>query len=215
MGRDYERRLVLHGIIIVFLGLAAGFPFVTAVQSGTAENVRAWRMAHMEGVLNGLLLLAIAGVGSRLALDARKQAIAFWGLIITGYGNIIASVVGAATENRGLLPEGPAANWVVFILFTAGVVMVIVSLALVAYGARPGGSTPSTKVTVEVSDSGSRKSAPAATPRPEVDTSAAVTSVTTSSGASVDDDDDDDDDDDGGGMPLSRAQRRRAKKKGR
>ncbi len=220
MDRDYERRLVLHGIIIIFLGLIAGFPFVTAIQSGTAENVRAWRMAHMEGVINGLLMLAIAGVGSRIALDARKQAIAFWGLMITGYGNIIASIVGAVTGNRGLEPAGPVANYVVLGLFTLAIIGVVVALALIAYGARSGGSPATTKVTVEVSSGGTTKSStasrPAAKVRPSIDTSATVTSVSTSVDVAVDaDHDEDDDDDDGGGMQLSRSERRRLKKKGR
>jgi len=213
--RDYQRRLVLHGIIIIFLGLAAGFPFVTAIESGTAENVRAWRMAHMEGVLNGLLMMAIAGVGASIVLDARKQAVVLWSLILTGYGNIIASIVGASTGFRGLQPAGPAANWVVFILFTIGVVAVIVALALIAYGARPGANAVSARVTVEVSSSSATATIAKPKPRPAIDTSATVTSVSTSVGVTVDADDDDDDDDDDG-MPLSRAERRRKKsKKGR
>lgn len=201
MDKDKQRQLVLHAIVIIFLGLVAGFPFVTAIQSGTPEEVRAWRMAHLEGVINGLLMLAVAGVGSVIVLDARKQALVVWGLIITGYGNIVASIVGASTGFRGLEPAGPAANWVVFVLFTLGIVAVVVALALVAYGARPGAGAVSTKVTVEVSGSGSPTS------RAAIDTSAAVTSVSAGVGASVENDDDE------GDEPQSRADRRRRKSK--
>jgi hypothetical protein len=210
--REHQRRLVLHAIIIIFLGLLAGFPFATAISSGTAENVRAWRMAHMEGVLNGLLMLAIAGVGSSIVLEGRKQAIVFWSLIITGYGNIGASIIGASTGFRGLEPAGPAANWVVFILFMLGIVAVIVAMGLVGYGARPGANAVSAKVSVEVTSSGAVKTVPPK-PRATVDTSAAVTSVSTSVDVSADDDDDDDDDDNEFGAPMSRAERRRAKSK--
>jgi hypothetical protein len=203
--RKLSNQLVFHGAIVMLLGLLAGFPFASVIGGTMEGDLRAWRMAHLEGVLNSLLLLAVAGFLGRLALDARKQTILTWALVITAYGNIVASIVGAATGNRGLEPTGPAANLVVFSLFVVAIVAVFVALALLIYGARPGGSPEAAKVSVEVSERSVSRSTPIGT------ASATVTSVTTSVGS----EDDDDDGDGGDDAPMSRAERRRRKKRGR
>jgi hypothetical protein len=203
--RRLSNQLVFHGAIVMLLGLLAGFPFAWVIGGTMEGDLRAWRMAHLEGVLNSLLLLAVAGFLGRLALDARKQTILTWALVVTAYGNIVASIIGAATGNRGLEPTGPAANMVVFVLFIVAIVAVVVALGLLVYGARPGGHPSAAKVSIEVSERSVTRSTPIST------ASATVTSVTTNLGS--DDDDDDDDDDDG--EPMSRAERRRRKKRGR
>jgi len=107
-------------------------------------------MAHLEGVLNGLILFAVAGVWRRLSLDDTKKKVAAWALIITGYGNVVAAVIGASTGNRGLALEGPLANVVVFVLFLVAVIAVFVGLGLIAYGARPAAGAVTARVHVEV-----------------------------------------------------------------
>lgn len=128
-------RLAFHGIVVVLLGLLAGFPYAFVVTGDLAGEVRAWRMAHMEGVLNGLLMVAVAGAGGFLSLSARQARMVFWGLFAAGYGNVVASIVGATSGVRGLSPEGPAANAVVFALFTVAIAGVLLGLGLAALGA--------------------------------------------------------------------------------
>ncbi len=150
--------MIFHGAIVVLLGLIAGFPY-TAVVAGTLEgSERAWRMAHLEGVLNGLILFAVSGVWRRLSLDDNKKKIAAWALIVTGYGNVIAAVIGAASGNRGLAFQPPMANMLVFSLFLVAVIAVFVGLGLVAYGARPAADAVSARVHVEVTTSVSESS---------------------------------------------------------
>src|SRR5262245_17297805 len=110
-------RLVFHGAVVILLGLAAGFPFAFVITGSLAGSERAWRMAHLEGVLNGLLLLAVAGVAERLTLATRGQAALAWALVITAYGNLLASVLAATYGVRGLEPGGPASNTLVYLLF--------------------------------------------------------------------------------------------------
>jgi len=128
--------MALHGVAVIVLGLLAGFPYTFVVTGAMAGDERAWKMAHEEGIQNGLLILAIAGVGGRLVLDRRRSSLCAWSLILAGYGNVIASVVGAATGNRGLAFLPPVANLVVYLLFVLAVVGVVVGLVLVAQGAR-------------------------------------------------------------------------------
>lgn len=128
-------RLVLHGALVTLAGLLAGFPYAMVVTGDLAGEERAWRMAHLEGVLNGLLMLAAAAVGGRLALGAGEQRALFVGLVVAGWGNVVAAALAAIYGVRGLEPAGPLANLAVFALFTAAVVGVLVAVALVAIGA--------------------------------------------------------------------------------
>jgi uncharacterized membrane protein len=129
-------RLVFHGAVVILLGLAAGFPYGLVVTGSLVSSERAWRMAHLEGVLNGLLLLAVAGVSGRLALTERRAAILAWSLVVTAYGNLIASVLAATANVRGLAPGGSLANTITYLLFMVAVVAVVMALVLVAHGAR-------------------------------------------------------------------------------
>jgi hypothetical protein len=54
---------------------------------------------------------------------------------VAGYGNVIASTIGATYGVRGLELALPVSNVVVFVLFTAAIVGVFVGLWLVAAGA--------------------------------------------------------------------------------
>src|ERR1051325_916514 len=87
MDRSLRRRMVFHGAVVVLLGMLAGFPYAFVVTGDMGGSERAWRMAHLEGVLNGLLLLAVAGVGGRLALSAREGTVLMWALGVTGDRN--------------------------------------------------------------------------------------------------------------------------------
>jgi len=136
MDRSLRRRMVFHGAVVVLLGMLAGFPYAFVVTGDMGGSERAWRMAHLEGVLNGLLLLAVAGVGGRLALSAREGTVLMWALVLTGYGNVVASIVGAVFAVRGLAPGGPVSNMFVYVVFLVAVIGVFVALGLLALGAR-------------------------------------------------------------------------------
>jgi hypothetical protein len=127
--------LVAHGVVVIILGLLAGFPFAMVITGDLQGDLRAWRMAHLEGVLNGLVMVGVGAAGGVIQL-ARSQARWLWaGLLAAGYGNVVASVIAAACGVRGLAPTAPPSNLLVFLLFTAAIVGVFVGLGLAALGA--------------------------------------------------------------------------------
>lgn len=128
--------MILHGAAVILLGLAAGIPYALVVTGSLAGEERAWRMAHAEGLQNGMLMLAVAGIGGRLVLDEKRSSSLAWSLIAASYGNVIASILGAATGNRGLEAVAPLANLVVFSLFVVAMGGVLTGLLLVVAGAR-------------------------------------------------------------------------------
>jgi len=127
--------LVGHGLAVILLGLLIGFPYALVISGTLVGSERAWRMAHLEGVLNGLLLVAIGAAGGSIALDARRAKWVQWALIVTAYGNVFGAAFGAMTGERGLAFAGPAANLVVYFSFLVAVVAVLFAVALAMAGA--------------------------------------------------------------------------------
>ena len=135
MNQRSRASLAFHGIIVIILGLFAGFPYAFVISGDIGGEVRAWSMAHLEGVLNGLLLLSVGAAGSAIELAERQTRLLTVSLLVAGYGNVVAAVIGASFGVRGLTAAGPPANFIVFALFTAAIIGVFVGLGLAAFGA--------------------------------------------------------------------------------
>ena len=131
-----RRQLAFHGAIAIVLGLLAGFPFAFVILGQMNGDLRAWRMAHLEGLLNGLLLWAAAGIGAVLSLGDGAQRILVWALVVTAYANSLAAILAASAGERGLVPGGNLANMTVYVSFMVAVVAVFVAVGVVAAGAR-------------------------------------------------------------------------------
>src|SRR5262245_19239808 len=105
------------------------------VITGSLEgSERAWRMAHLEGLLNGMLAILAAGVWDVLVLSARQRSWLALSLIFAGYGNVIASIVAAVFGVRGRAPALPVTNRFVDTALTRAVVAVLVGVVLLIRG---------------------------------------------------------------------------------
>ena len=148
MDKRLQTIMIANGAGIFLVGLAVGFPFAFTILEKIAlwpipgsidwkppGDVRGWKMAHLEGILNGLTLIAVASVGDRLTLSARAQAIVAWGLIITAWGNITASIIGPTFGGRGLEFGGSVSNSIVYLLFVLAIGTVVVAMIFVLRGA--------------------------------------------------------------------------------
>ena len=133
--RARPETMIFHGAVVILLGLLAGFPYALVVTGSLGGSERAWRMAHLEGVLNGLLVIVVAAVWDRLALHGWKRDVLAWSLVLMAYGNVVASVIGATFAVRGLEPGGSPSNTLVYLLFMMAVVGIVVGIGLVAEGA--------------------------------------------------------------------------------
>jgi hypothetical protein len=206
--------LVFHGAITILLGMFAGFPFAFVIMGTMEGDLRAWRMAHLEGLMNGLLCIGAAGVFRRLSLSAGQQRLMTWSFIVMAYGNVIASILGASTGQRGLQFGPPTSNMIVFVLFTIAIVAVFVGLGLLAYGARPSTRGMGGDVQVEVKSVATPGAGAAPRARSpisrDVDVEVSVSKSTPAASQAPDDTEGEGDDDDD--RPLNRAERRRAKK---
>ena len=149
MGDDPRARLIAHGALVFLVGLLAGFPFAFFILGkivlwpvpgemavAMPGDARGWRMAHLEGILNGLTLFAVAAIWSRLRLREGQQRVLYWALLVTAWGNAVASLIGPIFGGRGLEFGGGIANSLMYLLFVAAIVGVVAAMGLVFAGAR-------------------------------------------------------------------------------
>lgn len=92
---DAKRRLLWHGMFLFLLGL------LTGLVEQKFRNVRMGLAAHLEGVMNGIFLLALGAIFGELKLSARASAAAFWTALVGTYGNwatvTLAAILGASS----------------------------------------------------------------------------------------------------------------------
>lgn len=131
-----QRQLLLHGSIVLLVGLLSGAGFAEAITGAQGEQAeRAWRVAHTGLSLGGALFIAIAMALPTLVLTERVVSLLTWSLVASGYGFAVALPFGAAIGMRGLEPVGPASNLVVFIGNTIGSLGSLVGVLLFIWGA--------------------------------------------------------------------------------
>ena len=131
------RRLLFHGILLFLLGLLTGL----VVHNLT--NPRMGLSAHLEGVMNGVLLVVLGLVWPHLRLGARAEGIAFWSVLYAAYANWATTLLSAYWGTGKLTTVAGAghvgADWQEAIV-SAGLVTVtlagIGSICLVLFGLR-------------------------------------------------------------------------------
>ncbi|MFT5655921.1 MAG: hypothetical protein ACI9XU_001646 [Arenicella sp.] len=145
--------LVLNGIAVVGAGIfLAGwlyffmllegirlFPFIEFIQADVPGDRRAWNMAHLEGITNGLLLMATAMIAPYIKLNSRLTKILFWTSLIYAWMFTLPAIANALFETRGLAYgggpfEGGLANDLIFLSGWPPFVSVHIAFALLAYG---------------------------------------------------------------------------------
>jgi hypothetical protein len=137
--RAVQRILIVQGGYVMLLGFAAGFGFVFYL-IGSVElwpipgkialqlpgSDKAWRMSHMEGVLNGLMLWLVAALLPAMALPVATARRIARMLVLTAWCFPIASLFDALfKDSRGLRFAAPVTNLVPFFLFYIGIIALV------------------------------------------------------------------------------------------
>jgi len=134
---DGKRRLLWHGTLLVLLGLATGgiLPSFASPRLGLA--------AHVGGIMNGTLLLAIGAAWSELRAAPAISRVTFWSLVGSGYANWLGLLLAAcfgSTLTTPLLGDGtPALPWqetLVAFFLVGGAVVTLAGVVLVLLGLR-------------------------------------------------------------------------------
>jgi hydroxylaminobenzene mutase len=125
--KNANRRLMWHGMFLFLLGLFTGFA------EAHFPNVRMGLAAHLEGVMNGMFLLALGAAWNELRLAPAPKSVAFWLALYGCYMNwffvALAAVFGTGALSPITAPGRTALAWQEK-LITAG--FMSVGLAIVA-----------------------------------------------------------------------------------
>jgi len=132
-----KRRLMWHGMFLFLLGLLTGF----VEQRFT--NVRMGLAAHLEGVMNGIFLLALGAIWAEVRLPPTAKATAYWAALYGTYVNWLVTTLAAIFGTAALSPITAAGhtgrpwqeNLVTAGFMSVGVVIVAFSL-LILWGLR-------------------------------------------------------------------------------
>jgi hydroxylaminobenzene mutase len=134
---DRKRRLIWHGMFLFLLGLLTGFFEQKFV------NVRMGLAAHLEGVLNGIFLIALGAAWTEVRLSPRLKSGTFWIALYGAYVNWLATALAAAFGAAALSPITAAGHsalpWqegLVTALFMSVGLATIATAVLVLWGLR-------------------------------------------------------------------------------
>lgn len=125
--QDVKRRLMWHGMFLFLLGLLTGL-----VETQFA-NTRMGLAAHLEGVMNGIFLVALGSIWAEVRLSSALSSVAYWSALYGTYVNwgvtTLAAVFGTGAMSPITAPGRSALPWQES-LVTAG--FVSVGLAIIA-----------------------------------------------------------------------------------
>ena len=100
--QDQARRLLWHGVFLFFLGL------ITGLAIPIINNHRMGLSAHLEALLNGILLLALGCLWPQLRLSERAASAAFRLGLYGAYANWFFTLLGAILGTKALTPQAGA-----------------------------------------------------------------------------------------------------------
>ena len=93
-----HRRLMWHGMFLLLIGM------LTGLVEPSFTNVRMGLAAHLEGLMNGILLIALGAAWVEVRLTPRTKTIAYWTALYGTYVNWLFTTVAAVLATGALSP---------------------------------------------------------------------------------------------------------------
>lgn len=130
--KNQSNRLIYLGVLLFLLGLLVGLVVPLF------ENPRMGVSSHIEGVLNGMFLIALGLIWNRMVLSRRWLKITFWlaiyGTFMNWFGILIAAIFNGG-KMLGVMAEGQEGSPLVegfigFSLISLSIAMVILSVTV-------------------------------------------------------------------------------------
>ena len=147
----YQKRLTGHALILLIIGLLAGFMLAFSLIGGlellptlfigipTFGTTEGWVRAHSGGIMNGLMLIAFAFIMPHCGLAVERLQLFAKGIIFAGWANTIFYWTGNASGSRALSFTDNAlgtSNILGVIGYTLAVIAAFVTIYIAAQMAR-------------------------------------------------------------------------------
>jgi len=111
MARRAALWLILHGAIVMLIGMFVGFPgfYVSRICPMTDDLRLFFRQSHLIPLATGIWMIAIAGGLPQLSLTDRSASALVWSLVVSAYSFILAQIVwGIALRMGSDITQPPA-----------------------------------------------------------------------------------------------------------
>ena len=145
--QTYRRWLIGHGALALLVGCILGFGFLFflvgeiklwpipgKIELKMPGTYDAWRMAHLEGIINGLALWIVAVLLPLVPTTEKMHKRLALAFIITAWSFIIGATFDPFfADSRGLAFGGPITNLLAFFSFYPGVLAVIWASGYITY----------------------------------------------------------------------------------
>jgi hydroxylaminobenzene mutase len=135
-----NRHLMWHGMLLFLIGL------VTGLFEQQFTNVRMGLSAHLEGLLNGIFLIALGAIWTEVRLPPYAKATAYWAALYATYANWLVTTLAAVFGTAADTPIASAGHsgqpWqesLVAAGFLSVAVVIIACSLLVLWGLWPRG----------------------------------------------------------------------------
>lgn len=134
-----RRRATFAGASLFFIGMVTGLWSALALTEKVKVGIpRLALAAHLNGLLGGLWLIAVASTLPLVAYSERGKGRLVWATVVPAYGNWAITLVASFLGVRGLEYTGNAANDAVAALLQGVVVLPTLAAAGAwAWGLRP------------------------------------------------------------------------------
>ena len=134
---DRRRQLLWLGFLLFLLGLIVGFI------EQTFANPRMGLAVHLEGLMNGIFLIALGAIWTEIKLPARPKAVAYWGALYGAYGNCMITSFAAVFGTAAMTPITAAGHrgqpWqehVVTFGFASVGIAIVTAVTVILWGLR-------------------------------------------------------------------------------
>lgn len=136
MSNHGARIAILNGVLMIFFGMFfAGWVlglvvtrdvYGQSVPVDVSGDYRGWLMAHLQGLLNGIIVIVLAlGTRVKSTMPASREKWLLSSLIVMGWGNVIAAAIAPIFNVRGIAVDDNLANNVVLGIFSVAFVATI------------------------------------------------------------------------------------------
>lgn len=128
-------KLVFHGTVNIFIAFVSGGMIAAAAMGQIESQKQDWVLAHMESLINGMMLFIVAGFIGKIALSAKRALVTTYCLIGMAYCNTIFGVGRGATGALGYEFNNDLGNNITALAGQIGVPLAIVAFLLIGMAA--------------------------------------------------------------------------------
>jgi len=119
-------KLIFLGVLLFFLGLVVGLfiPFMTNPRMGLSN--------HLEGVMNGMFIIILGLIWTKLELSERWLIITFWTLLYGTFANFTSVLIAAVTGAGKMMPLAGGQEGTQLIEVVISFLLISLSVAMLA-----------------------------------------------------------------------------------